>query len=62
MEIVAFFLSALLSLCCLSIAFTQSGAFQIVAIVIMSASFGLCIGILTRWIVKAIETLYDKYR
>ena len=61
MTIVSFFLSALLCLCCLSIMLTQQGAFQIVALVLMSCSFGLCIGILTHWIMIAIKALLDYY-
>lgn len=61
MTIVSFFLSALLCLCCLSIMLTQQGAFQIVALVLMSCSFGLCIGILTHWIMVAIKSLLDYY-
>ena len=59
MTIVSFFLSALLCLCCLSIMLTQQGALQIVALVLMSCSFGLCIGILTHWIMVAIKALLD---
>ena len=62
MTIVSFFLSALLCLCCLSIMLTQHGELQIVALVLMSCSFGLCIGILTHWIMVAIETLVDYYK
>ena len=62
MTIVSFFLSALLCLCCLSIMLTQQGELQIVALVLMSCSFGLCIGILTHWIMVAIETLVDYYK
>ena len=62
MTIVSFFLAALLCLCCLSIMLTQQGAFQIVALVLMGCSFGLCIGILTHWIIVAIETLVDYYK
>lgn len=62
MTIVSFFLSALLCLSCLSIMLTQQGAFQIVALVLMSCSFGLCMGILTNWIIVAIETLVDYYK
>lgn len=61
MTIVSFFLSALLCLCCLSIMLTQQGALQIVALVLMSCSFGLCIGILTHWIMVAIKSLLDYY-
>lgn len=61
MTIVSFFLSALLCLCCLSIMLTQQGALQIVALVLMSCSFGLCIGILTHWIMVAIKALLDYY-
>lgn len=61
MTIVSFFLSALLCLCCLSIMLTQQGVFQIVAFVLMSCSFGLCIGILTHWIMVAIKALLDYY-
>lgn len=62
MTIVSFFLSALLCLSCLSIMLTQQGALQIVALVIMSCSFGLCMSILTHWIIVAIETLVDYYK
>lgn len=62
MTIVSFFLSALLCLSCLSIMLTQQGALQIVALVLMSCSFGLCMGILTNWIIVAIETLVDYYK
>jgi hypothetical protein len=62
MTIVSFFLSALLCLSCLSITLTQQGALQIVALVLMSCSFWLCIGILTHWIMVAIETLVDYYK
>lgn len=62
MTIVSFLLSALLCLCCLSIMLTQQGAFQIVALVLMSCSFGLCMGILTHWIIASIETLVDYYK
>ena len=62
MTIVSFFLSALLCLSCLSIMLTQQGALQIVALVLMSCSFGLFIGILTHWIMVAIETLVDYYK
>ena len=62
MTIVSFFLSALLCLSCLSIFLTQQGTFQIVALVLMSCSFGLCMGILTNWIMVAIETLVDYYK
>lgn len=62
MTIVSFFLSALLCLSCLSIMLTQQGAFQIVATVLFGCSFGLCIGILTHWIMVAIETLVDYYK
>ena len=61
MTIVSFFLSALLCLCCLSIMLTQQGALQIVALVLMSCSFGLFIGILTYWIMVAIKALRDYY-
>lgn len=61
MTIVSFFLSALLCLCCLSIMLTQQGALQIVALVLMSCSFGLCMGILTHWIMVAIKALLDYY-
>lgn len=61
MTIVSFFLSALLCLCCLSIMLTQQGALQIVAFVLMSCSFGLCIGILAHWIMFAIKALLDYY-
>ena len=61
MTIVSFFLSALLCLCCLSIMFTQQGELQIVALVLMSCSFGLCMGILTHWIMVAIKALLDYY-
>ena len=59
MTIVSFFLSALLCLSCLSIFLTQQGTFQIVALVLMSCSFGLCIIILTYWIMVAIKALLD---
>ena len=62
MTIVSFFLSALLCLSCLSIMLTQQGELQIVALVLMSCSFGLCIRILTHWIMVAIETLVDYYK
>ena len=62
MTIVSFFLSALLCLCCLSIMLTQQGDFQIVALVLMSCSFGLCMGILTHWIIVAIKALLDYYK
>ena len=62
MIIVSFFLSALLCLSCLSIMLTQQGELQIVALVLMSCSFGLCIVILTHWIMVAIETLVDYYK
>lgn len=62
MTIVSFFLSALLCLCCLSIMLTQHGAFQIVALVLMSCSFGLCVGILTHWIMVSIKALLDYYK
>lgn len=62
MTIVSFFLSALLCLSCLSIMLTQQGAFQIVALVLMSSSFGICLGIFTHWIMVAIETLVDYYK
>ena len=62
MTIVSFFLSALLCLSCLSIMLTQQGELQIVALVLMSCSFGLCIVILTHWIMVAIETLVDYYK
>lgn len=62
MTIVSFFLSALLCLSCLSIMLTQQGALQIVALVLMSCSFGLCMSILTNWIIVAIETLVDYYK
>lgn len=62
MTIVAFFLSALLCLSCLSIMLTQQGALQIVAFVLMSGSLWLCVGILTHWIMVAIETLVDYYK
>lgn len=61
MTIVSFFLSALLCLCCLSIMLTQQGAFQIVALVLMSCSFWICIGILTHWIIVAIKAFLDYY-
>lgn len=61
MTIVSFFLSALLCLSCLSIMLTQQGALQIVALVLMSCSFWLCIGILTHWIMVAIKSLLDYY-
>lgn len=61
MTIVSFFLSALLCLSCLSIMLTQQGALQIVALVLMSCSFWLCIGILTHWIMVAIKSLIDYY-
>lgn len=62
MTIVAFLLSALLCLCCLSIMLTQQGAFQIVATVLFGCSFGLCVGILTHWIIVAIKALLDYYK
>ena len=62
MTIVAFFLSALLCLSCLSIALTQTGLFQIIATIISSASFGLFMPIMAYWIVKAIVAIYHKYR
>lgn len=62
MTIVSFFLSALLCLCCLSIMLTQRGALQIVALVLMSCSFGLCMGILTHWIMVSIKALLDYYK
>lgn len=62
MTIISFFLSALLCLCCLSIMLTQQGTLQIVALVLMSCSFGLCIGILTHWIMVAIKALCDYYK
>lgn len=62
MTIVSFFLSALLCLSCLLIMLTQRGELQIVALVLMSCSFGLCIGILAHWIIVAIETLVDYYK
>lgn len=62
MEIVVFFLSALLCLSCLSIFLTQQGALQMVALVLMSGSCGLCMGILTHWIMVAIETLVDYHK
>lgn len=62
MTIVSFFLSALLCLCCLSVMLTQQGAFQIVALVLMSCSFGLCMGILTHWIMVSIKSLIDYYK
>ena len=62
MTIVSFFLSALLCLCCLSIMLTQQGELQIVALVLMSCSFVLCMGILTNWIMVAIKALLDYYK
>ena len=62
MTIVSFFLSALLCLCCLSIALTQTGLLQIIAIIISSASFGLFMSIMIYWMVKAIVAIYHKYR
>lgn len=62
MTIVAFFLSALLCLCCLSIMLTQQGAFQIVATMLFGCSFGLCMGILIHWIIVAIKALLDYYK
>ena len=61
MTICSFFLSALLCLCCLSIMLTQQGALQIVALVLMSCSFGLCTGILIHWIIVSIKALRDYY-
>lgn len=62
MTIVSFFLSALLCLCCLSIMLTQQGELQIVALVLMSCSFVLCMGILTHWIMVSIKALIDYYK
>lgn len=62
MTIVSFFLSALLCLCCLSIMLTQQGALQIVALVLMSCSFGICMGILIHWIIVSIKALRDYYK